>query len=100
MSETEREDGMTVHSLLDEVADRGWFTARQRGLYRGEMGLALMGAAAGYPLVAGPLEIFAEACEVAGLVRNEKAYYRTRFGRALEAHVEELARDLRAEEVA
>jgi hypothetical protein len=91
---------VTVHDLLDEVADRGWFTAAQKKLYGLELGLALTGDAAGYPLVAGPFEIFEEVCEVAGLRRNVRAYYHLRFERALDAHVEQLAQDLGAEEAA
>lgn len=87
---------MTVHDVLDSVMERGWFTSEQKKLYGVEMGLALMGDAAGYPLVTGPFEVFDEACEMAGLRRNVKAYYRLRFARALRRHVEQLARDLQA----
>lgn len=87
---------MSAHDVLAEVAELGWFTSEQKKLYGVEMGLALMGDAAGYPLVTGPFEVFDEACEMAGLRRNVKAYYRLRFARALKRHVEQLARDLQA----
>lgn len=87
---------MTVHQVMAEVMERGWLSAEERGLYWTEFGLALLGDAAGYPLVVGPHEVFAEVCEKAGLRGNVRSYYVRQFGMALDEHIRELQREVAA----
>ena len=85
---------MSVHEVMDEVADRGWFTLEQRRLYGTEMDMALFSEAAALTPVARPEKIFEEVAEVAGLRRNVRCYYERHFREALRSHrqeVEELA---------
>ena len=85
------EKQMNVHEVMNEVAERGWFTAEQKKLYGTEMCMALLSEAAGLRPAATPEEIFAEVAEVAGLGRSVRAYYSWRFRNALRSQRQEVA---------
>ena len=88
---------MTVHEVMNEVAERGWFSAEQKKLYGTEMGMALLSESAGFRPAATPEEIFAE---VAGLGRSVRAYYSWRFRNALRSQRQEVAEFAQALEAA
>ena len=90
---------MSVHEVMNEVAECGWFTEEQKKLYGTELGMALLSEAAGLKPAATPEEIFAEVAEIAGLTRNVRGYYERRFRESLRSHrkeVAEFARELEA----
>ena len=82
---------MSVHEVMNEVAERGWFSAEQKKLYGTEMGMALLSEAAGLRPAATPEDIFEEVAEVAGLRRNIRGYYERRFRESLRSQRQEVA---------